>query len=163
MLRLYDRIVTGFAVLAGISYVLVTLGIILDVTLRNLDMRPLQATSALVEYALLFSTMAAGPWMLRIGGHVAVESFVAMLPAALRRLAAVLVMVLSVAVLALLCWRAGVGALEEHSFGGMDMRSVNIPGWISYAILSAGFGLMALEVLRQLLSGATSLGGSQNH
>lgn len=35
----------------------------------------------------------------------------------------------------------------------MDIRSIAIPEWISYAILAAGFALMATEFLRLILRG----------
>ncbi|MCC6001186.1 MAG: TRAP transporter small permease [Pararhodobacter sp.] len=163
VLRGYDLLIIGLAVLAGVVYGLATIGIITDVALRNFGYRPIRATSALVEYSLLFATMAAGPWVLRQGAHVAVNSFVAMLPRGLHRLVMLAVMVLSIAVLALLCWRAVLNGIDELTWGGMDMRSINIPGWVAYALLASGFGLMATEVLRMLLRGSRSMGGTESH
>ncbi len=163
ILRGYDWLVIGLAVLAGVVYGLATVGIITDVVLRNLGMRPFRATSALVEYALLFATMAAGPWVLRQGAHVAVNSFVVMLPRALHRAVMIAVMLLSIGILALLCWRAVLNGIDELTWGGMDMRSINIPGWVAYAILAAGFGLLATEVLRLLILGKNAMGGTESH
>lgn len=163
ILRGYDGLIVGLAVLGGVAYALVTLGIIADVVLRNTGFRPFRATSALVEYAILFATMAAGPWLVRQGGHVAVDSFVALMPDGLRRAVGVAVMLLTIAVLLLLCWRSGLNAMDEIAFGGVDMRSINIPGWVPYGLLAGGFGLMATEVLRLLLRRATTIGGTQSH
>lgn len=163
VLRGYDLTIVGLAVLAGVVYGLITLGIIADVMLRNLGYRPFRATSALVAYALLCSTMAAGPWVLRQGAHVAVNSFVAMLPRAVHRLVMTAVMLLSMGILVLLCWRAVLNGMDEIAWGGMDMRSIDIPGWVAYALLATGFGLMATEVLRLMLRSQNSMGGTELH
>jgi C4-dicarboxylate transporter, DctQ subunit len=163
LLRLYDRLVIGLAALAAISLGLVIFGIAIDVILRNVGLRPWQATSALVEYTLLFSTMAGAPWLVRRHGHIAITSFVEMLPPGMRRAIGQLVLIVSAATLALLCWRAGAVGFDMVERGSMDIRSVNIPSWVLYAMLSAGFGLMATEFLRLFLRGELYSGGEGGH
>lgn len=163
ILRLYDRFVIGLAVLAAASLGLVIFAIAADVILRNLGLRPWQATSALVEYTLLFSTMAGAPWLVRRHGHVAITSFVELLPRAPRRLVGMLVLALSAATLALLCWRAAAVGLDMVERGSVDIRSIGIPSWVLYAMLSGGFGLMAAEFLRLLLRGEIYSGGKGGH
>jgi len=149
--RLYDRLIFALAVLGAASLAFMTLAIALDVILRNAGFRPFQATSAIVEYLLLFATMAGSPWLVRIGGHIAIVSFVERLPGRLRRLVGQLVAILSIIALGLLAWRAA--AVGWQMVGTMDMRSINIPGWVLYSMLSVGFGLMTAEFLRLLLRG----------
>ncbi|MGJ8546598.1 MAG: TRAP transporter small permease [Sulfitobacter sp.] len=161
--RLYDLIILGLAALAGAGFAAITVAIAVDVVLRNFGMRPFQPTSALVEYSLLFATIAAGPWLVRQGGHVAVDSFAAMLPGGLRRFVGQAVMAMSVLLLGLLSWRAALGAVDAAQFGSTDMRSINIPYWIAYAMLSLGFGLMATEVIRLRLTGQTAFSSNANH
>ena len=163
LIHLYDKIILGLAALAGAGFAAVTLAIVVDVVLRNFGMRPFQATSALVEYSLLFAAMAAGPWLIREGGHVVVDSFVGMAPHRLQRVLGQCAMLLSIAVLALLSWRAALGAVDAIKFGSTDMRSINIPYWIAYTMLSIGFGLMATEVLRLRLIGKTAFSSNVNH
>ncbi len=163
LLRLYDRLVIGLAVLAAASLGFVIFAIVIDVVLRNLGMRPWQATSALVEYTLLFSTMGGAPWLVRRHGHVAITSFVEMLPAGLRRAVGQLVLIVSAATLALLCWRAGAVGVDMIERGSMDIRSINIPSWVLYAMMSVGFGLMAAEFLRLFLRGELYSGAEGGH
>ena len=162
-LRLYDRLIEGLAALAGASFAFVTVAIVTDVMLRNLGITSLIWVSAVVEYCMLFAAMAAGPWLIRIGGHVAVTSFVDMLPRSLRRAVGLLVMIVSVVILLVLSWRAAVIGLEEARFGSIDMRSIDIPGWLPYALLAGGFVLMAAEILRQIGRGARDLGSRAQH
>jgi len=161
--RFYDRIITGLAVTGGISLVVITIAIIIDVILRNTGFRPSQSTSALVEYVMLYSTMAAAPWLVRKNGHVAITSFIQRLPDALRFLAGRAVLMLCIIILGLLSWRSGAVGLEMVAAGSVDMRSINIPSWVLYAMLAGGFGLMTLEFLRMLLRGEIYTGNEASH
>jgi C4-dicarboxylate transporter DctQ subunit len=161
--RFYDRVITGLAVTGGISLVIITIAIIIDVVLRNTGFRPSQSTSALVEYVMLYSTMAAAPWLVRKNGHVAITSFVERLPQRLRFLAGRAVLILCIFVLGLLSWRSSAVGLEMVAAGSVDMRSINIPSWVLYAMLAGGFGLMTLEFLRMLLRGNIYTGNEASH
>lgn len=149
--RLYDRLILGLAVLGALSLAFITIAIVVDVILRNTGFRPFQATSAIVEYVLLFSTMAGSPWLVRIGGHIAIVSFVECLPHAARQRAGQAVAILSIIALGLLCWRSA--AVGWQLADTVDMRSINMPMWVLYSMLSVGFGLMATEFLKLLLRG----------
>ncbi|WP_417408136.1 TRAP transporter small permease [Hoeflea sp.] len=161
--RFYDRIITGLAVTGGISLVVITIAIIIDVVLRNTGFRPSQSTSALVEYVMLYSTMAAAPWLVRKNGHVAITSFIEHLPDGLRFLAGRAVLILCIIVLGLLSWRSGAVGLEMLASNSVDMRSINIPSWVLYAMLAVGFGLMTLEFLRMLFRGDIYTGSEATH
>ena len=161
--RFYDRIITGLAVTGGVSLVVITVAIIIDVVLRNTGFRPSQSTSALVEYVMLYSTMAAAPWLVRKNAHVAITSFVLSLPRTIRVTVGRVVLMLCVFVLALLSWRSAAVGLEMLAAGSVDMRSINIPSWVLYAMLSGGFGMMTLEFLRMLLRGETYTGSEASH
>ncbi len=161
--RFYDRTIIGLAVTGGISLVVITIAIIIDVILRNTGFRPSQSTSALVEYVMLYSTMAAAPWLVRKNGHVAITSFIERLPGALRFAAGRAVIILCIFILGLLSWRSGAVGMEMLAAGSVDMRSINIPSWVLYAMLAGGFGLMTLEFLRMLLRGEIYTGNEASH
>lgn len=163
LLRLYDRLIVWLAVLSASSFAFITGAIVVDVAIRNAGYRSMIWTSAVVEYVLLFATMMAGPWLIRVGGHVAVTSFVAMMPDVLGRAIGRIVMIASIVLLGVLSWRAAVIGLDEAAFGAVDMRSINVPGWLAYALISAGMGLMAIETLRQLLAGAAGFDSRRDH
>jgi len=163
LVRIYDRMITGLAITGGISLVVITIAIIIDVILRNTGFRPSQSTSALVEYVMLYSTMAAAPWLVRKNGHVAITSFAERLPGAVRLLAGRAVLVLCIIMLGLLSWRSGAVGLQMLAAGSVDMRSINIPSWVLYAMLSGGFGLMTLEFLRMLFRGDIYTGSEATH
>lgn len=163
LLRLYDRLIVGLAVTAALSLAAITIAIIVDVVLRNVGLRPFQWTSAVVEYVMLYATMAAAPWLVRTNGHVVIVSFVDALPKSIRLGVGRIVIVLCATVLGLLAWRAGVVGLQMVETRAVDMRSINIPSWVLYAMLSGGFGLMTIEFLRLLLRGEIYSGGEASH
>lgn len=162
LLRLYDGFIIALAAFGALCLAAVVIAIPVDVIMRNLGFRPMLWVSAAVEYAMLVAAASGGPWLVRVRGHVAVDSFVALLPTPLRRAVEVLVQMLAIGVCGLLAWRAGLLALEQVERGGVDIRSVDIPGWISYACLTVCFTLVALEFLRLLLRGEShgGTGGS---
>jgi len=152
-MKLYDGTLRCLVYLGVACLSFIAIAIIGDVAMRNLGYRSLQALSALIEYGLLFSTMAVAPYLVRTNGHVAIQSFVDKMPAAVRRVVSQVALTLSVLVLAVVSWRAAAVAIEVTQNGAVDMRSVNFPGWVLYAMLSVGFGLMAVEFLILLLRG----------
>ena len=153
ILQAYDGLIHGLAILGALALGAVVVVIPVDVVMRNLGFHPMMWVSAGVEYAMLFSAACGGPWLVRVRGHVAVDSFVNLLPTPVRRTVEVAVQLLAVGVCGLLAWRAGALALEQMERGGVDIRAVDIPGWISYACLAVCFALVALEFLRLLLRG----------
>lgn len=161
--QIYDGLIIGLASLAAASLVFVTGSIIVDVVLRNLGLAPMRWTSAVVEYVLLFVTMAGAPWLVRTNGHVAITSFVGLLPRSARHAIGLAGVLLSIVVLALLTWRSAMLAVETFLSGVVDVRSINIPSWIPYTMLAVGFFLMALEFVRLLLRGETYSGASGAH
>jgi len=73
LLRAYDYLIEGLATAAGLLIAAVCLLIVYDVCARNLGLQPPDSTVALTEYALLYFTMAAAPWLVRQRGHIVVE------------------------------------------------------------------------------------------
>ena len=116
LLWLYDRLIIGLAQLAGLMLLAIAAAIVYDVALRNLGFRPPQAISALTEYALLYVTMAAGPWLVRTGGHVTIRTLTDNLPEGFR--AALERVVLGGAILLSLLL---AGAALRH--GGRELRT----------------------------------------
>ncbi|RMC30801.1 TRAP transporter small permease [Paracoccus alkanivorans] len=149
--KLYSGLIHVLAVLAVIS-ILVATGLILgDVTMRYLGLGSIRASSTLIEYALLFSTMLGAPWLMRRRGHITVTSLVEQLPPAGRKAAGALALGISTVTLLILGWRSAMVGYDKFLRGGADIRSIAVPEWIAYGILATGFVLMGTECLRLIL------------
>ncbi len=147
----YRHLIHGLAVLGAVILACVLAGIIADVSLRTIGLQPLQWYSALTEYSLLFATMLGGPWLVRVKGHVAVESLLLAMPPALRLAAGKFAYALCIVLSLLFVWYGGEKAVSAFVSGEIDIRSIDMPRWVLYASFPLGFGLMAIEFARYLL------------
>ena len=148
---LYARLIHGLAVLGAAILAGVFAGIVVDVSLRTAGFQPLQWYSALTEYSLLFATMLGGPWLVRVKGHVVVESLMLAMPPKLRLVSAKFSYALCIVLSALFVWYGGDKAIAAWIAGEIDIRSIDMPRWVLYASFPLGFGLMAVEFARYLL------------
>jgi len=153
LLRLYDRFIAALAGLAGVTLFVMAAMIVIDVTMRNLGMRPPQAISALTEYALLYATMAAAPWLARSGGHVTIHTLTGQLPASAQSWLRRVVLIMAVILCLTLSIAAFVMAIESFGRGDVDVRSIDLPRWLLFLPLAVGFLLLAAEFFRLLIRG----------
>lgn len=152
MIRLYDRLITGLATLAGLMIAAVCLLIIYDVIARNLGLQPPASTVALTEYAMLYFTMAAAPYLVRMKGHIVVEIVYQRTSITTRRLLDRFILILCIVVALIVSVLAWILLIEALQRGEIEIRSLDAPRWILFAPLAVGFLLMATEFLRLLLN-----------
>ena len=146
----YAALIGGLAGLACALLGLVFLAIVYDVLVRTLGFQPPYWVSALTEYALLFMTMLAAPWLVRRKAHVFVTSLLTVLPQSVRRLAGKLVYAGCIAICLAIGYYAASMGLEAFRLGEFDVRSIDMPRWLLFASLPLGFGLCAVEFARFL-------------
>lgn len=151
MIRLYDRLITGLATIAGLIIAAVCLLIVYDVITRNLGMQPPASTVALTEYAMLYFTMAAAPYLVRTKGHIVVEIVYQRISPDARHILDRFILVLCILVALIISTLAWILLVEALQRGEIEVRSLDAPRWILFAPLAAGFALMATEFLRLLL------------
>ena len=132
---------------AGICLVIIFVAIICDVVLRNLGFQPPGFTLAVTEYGMFFITMAVAPMLVRTGGHVSVEIFSSSLAPGKRRVLATFIHLLCSALCFLLALFAFSAALDSAARGEIDIRSIDLPRWVLYAILGSGLFLSGLEFI----------------
>ncbi|MGQ7794564.1 TRAP transporter small permease [Faunimonas sp. B44] len=148
---LHDRLVTSLAIVAGLAIWAIVGAILVDVVARNLGVRGVAHTYALVEYGLLLITILGSPWLIRTRGHIFVEIvFHALPPAAQRALSTLVCLVCVVVCLVLFAYSLGE-TVSAFRRGVMETRSFDFPRWIPLSVFPAGFLLMAVEFLRILL------------
>lgn len=147
----YHRLLVGLAALGAMVLALVFVGIVLDVSLRTAGFQPIQWYSAVAEYSLLFVTMLGAPWLVRIKGHVVVQSLTLALPRWLRIVVEKLAYLLCIALSLMFAWYGGEKAIQAFVSGEVDLRSIDMPRWILYALFPLGFGLISIEFLRYLI------------
>lgn len=156
LLRSYDALVSGLALLAGAMMAVMAVSVVVDVCIRTAGLQPPGWTVPLSEYLLLYVTLAAAPWVLKLRGHVLIDSFVAGMPGRARAIVAKAVYALCAvgslvvaAVAADITWAAWIA-------GATDVRAVLVPKFLLTLPFVPAFALMAVEFVR-LFAGRGSL------
>ncbi|MDP6437683.1 MAG: TRAP transporter small permease subunit [Gammaproteobacteria bacterium] len=158
--RVYTALINGLATLGGLIIAGVCLLIVYDVVARNIGLQPPSSTVALTEYALLYFTMLAAPWLVRVRGHIVVEIIHGRLTGTAKKIVDKLILAVCIVVAVFICVLATALALEAWQLGEVEIRSLNMPRWLLFSPLALGFGLMGTEFLRLLVRGETVADGT---
>lgn len=151
--RAYTRLIEGLALISGLIIAGICLLIVYDVIARNLGLQPPASTVALTEYALLYFTMAASPWLVRTRGHIVVEVLHSRLRGNARTIADRLTLAICLLVSITICVLSAILMAEAIQRGEVEIRSLAMPRAFLFAPLMLGFGLMATEFLRLAVKG----------
>jgi len=146
-----ERVVTGLVYLACAIVILIFTMIVIDVTLRKFGMTPPGFTLTVVEYSLLYFAMAAAPWLVRQRGHVAIEAVVMLLPRTLQIIMAKIVYLACMVVSIMFAYYSTVLLAEALATMESDIRGVEVPLWMLFALMPFSFALIGLEFLMYLI------------
>lgn len=146
--KVYTWLIEGLAVLSGLTIGGVCLLIAYDVIARNLGFQPPASTVALTEYALLYFTMGAAPWLVRTRGHIVVEVMHNRLSGRARRLTDWFIIFICFLASATVSVLATLLMLEAIQRGEIEIRSLEMPRALLFTPLAIGFCLVATEFLR---------------
>ena len=149
--RIYNYILKGMAVGAGITIFVAFILIVIDVLMRITMMDPLLFILTTVEYILLYFTMLAAPWLVRIKGHVFIDAVTQFFPPRVKKVVAKIVYLLCIIASAIYCYHVILLFTEAVASGEYDMRSYEIPIWILFAPMPLCFFMCAIEFGRFLI------------
>ena len=149
-----NRIVNGFAFLSGVLLCTLTCLICVDVLTRNVPWLSfgfsMGWTLEVAEYHLYLITFFAAPWVLRIGGHIAVDLLVQNLSDAVARQLARLSYLIGAIVCTVLLVYACKVLWASFSAGTLVYKALVIPEWPLFVPAPITFVLMLLIFLRWL-------------
>jgi TRAP-type C4-dicarboxylate transport system permease small subunit len=151
VLRLYDGLLSAFALVAGGLLVWLMVSILISVTMRNLGMQPFPWLFLSGEYGLFYLTMLGAPWLVRKRGHVHVELVTAMLPDRAQAALSRLVAFGCVVVCLILAWAGVELVARDIARSNFDVRAYFTPKWLLTIAFPVSFGLMAVEFGRFVL------------
>ena len=139
------------AVLAGILIFASFAMIVVDVTMRIVGLKPPLFTIPVVEYILLWFTMLAAPWLVRIKGHVFIDALTRFLPGGIRTVIAKIVYAICVVSAMIYCVHA-LGLLQvAWQNDVVDVRSVDMPQWSLFGPMPLCLFFVAVEFARYLI------------
>ena len=149
--RLYNLILMGCVVLAGVLIAAAIMLVVVDVMVRAFGFHPFGFTVAFVEYILLYFVLLAAPYLVREKGHVCAEVVFSQLRGRVRLVCEKLVYLICIGVSLVFAWTGAQLFLEAIRFGYVDERSVDVPYWALYVFYPLCFTLVAVEFSRYLL------------
>jgi TRAP-type C4-dicarboxylate transport system permease small subunit len=149
--RGFDRLLDLLALIAAAIVPIVFVLIIYDVTTRTLRFGQISWVVAITEYALIYVTALGAPWLLREKGHVSMEAFRVVLPAAVNRVMETIVLLLCLAACAVTAFAAWPVMVQNIGVG--DMRASFLTRWLLYLPVLTGFVLCGVQFARFLLTG----------
>lgn len=143
--KVVDLVTDVFAVLAAILPLLVALSVSYSVTLRYLHFEPPIWILQFTEYALLWITFLGAPWVLRMDGHVRIDTFVMMFRPGVRRALNLLVALAGTSVCLVIVWFGAEKTLDLYRRGIMDVKGISVPEYPLFVIIPLGSALLALQ------------------
>ncbi len=139
------------AVCAGITITIAVVLIIIDVLMRITGLDPLLFILTTVEYILLWFTMLAAPYLVRIKGHVFIDAVTQFLPPVIKKAVAKIVYLACIVASTVYFYHLIILLAEAIESGEIDMRSFEIPIWILFAPMPLCYFMCVMEFGRYLI------------
>lgn len=141
------RQLNAWALAMGMGWVLVMMCLTtLDVAGRYFFSRPVPGTIEMSQFMLAVFGILGMAYTHGIGANVRVTLFTGRLPRRLSLLITAVTDLLSLQIVSMLAWYAGVMAVDEFT-GGTTTDTLAIPIYPLYMLLAVGAFLLALEIL----------------
>ena len=151
LVKTYNYLLHGMVVCAGITIFTAVILIIIDVLMRIAGLDPLLFILTTVEYILLWFTMLAAPYLLRIKAHVFIDAVTQFFPPFIKRVVAKCVYLACIVASSIYCYHLIILLVQAIESGEIDMRSFEIPMWILFVSMPLCFAMCAFEFGRYLL------------
>lgn len=147
VVRAYDALIVGLAIVAGAIFGLMAFFIGADVLVRNVTGAGLAWVIELMEYAMYVATVFAAPWVLREGAHVCVDVVTSNLPERTRHAVNAFVCLLGSAICFIICYYSALATLKAFERGSQVYKTFTVPEWTISVFVPFGMCLVAIEFL----------------
>ena len=147
----FDRLVSLLGVISGVLLVGLTVLICFDVSARYFRLFAMPWSLDVAEYLLYIITFFGAPWVLRDGGHIAVDIFVQQLEPAKRRravLASNMIGVIVCLVLFVYACRTWWRSFSENIF---IHETFVFPEWYLFSVAPPIFLILSVIFLQAIL------------
>ncbi len=158
----FDRLVDFLALVAGLALVGLTVLISFDVLARYFRLFATPWTLDIAEYLLYIITFLGAPWVLKDGGHIAIDMFVQQLKPLPRRRAVTATNVVGAAVCIILFFYACRTWWRSFSENILIYETFTFPEWYLFSVAPPIFLILAVIFSRAIWRG-TSVGEPGKH
>ncbi len=151
ILSAYWAALDATGVLCGVAIGLICIGICADVAVRMVTGGGISWMLESIEYLQYAVVLTGATWVLSRGAHVSLDILIVLAPARFRARIQRMICLVGLVACAVFA-AASLGAtIDTWQTGGVIYKSVTMPEWWPLAFLPAGFALMSIEFLLQLL------------
>lgn len=144
--RLIGTLCAVSALFGGSVLVALALMVCTSVVLRATGFSPIQGDFELLQVGLAIAVGGFLPWCHLKGGNIFIDFVTARATTRTQRRLEAFAGVLVAIMMALVAWRAGIGALAAKASGEVTMIR-GFPLWISYMLMTPGLALTSLVAL----------------
>lgn len=133
-----------------------------EVSARYLFVAPTIWAAELSQLCLIWGTMIAMPWLLKINRHIAVDAVTERLAPSAKHACQMLAMVVIAGFSAIVTWKGGDIFLNSFERGRTTGSMLDLPTWVSELAIPVGFALLFVQALIEIgnaLKGAAGKGG----
>jgi C4-dicarboxylate transporter DctQ subunit len=157
----FDMIIDGMAFMAGILLLLVTLFVSYAVIVRYLHFRPPVWVLQYTEYALLWITFLGAAWLLREGGHIRIDTVMAMLNSRYLRKVEIMDNILGCIVCFAIFGFGTFHTMDLFQRGIMDVKGVSVPKFAFFLIIPLGGLTLTIQFARDFFRQVRSKTGGE--
>ncbi len=155
--KLIDYICKLFAVAAGVLLILVTFFIGYVILARILGTSSPAWIVQFTEYALLWITFLGTAWVLGRDRHISIDLVTSRLKPRMRIIFDIAHSLVGCGVCGVLCWFGFVTTWSMFQRGVTDVQVIDVAKYQVILIIPLGFFLLALQYLRKIVTGFSSL------
>jgi TRAP-type C4-dicarboxylate transport system permease small subunit len=151
----YGRLLAGLALVGCAILMAMTLIIVADVTLRNIEVpglpRGLAWSNEISELMLYLITMCVAPWLLRQGQHIRVDIVLRALPPRLAWYFEWISDVIGFGCCAVIAWYGARAAWSSYISGAVNIKTLVTPEWWALAPLPIVFVMLLVEMVFRMI------------
>jgi TRAP-type C4-dicarboxylate transport system permease small subunit len=148
--KVLDKVTSGFAVVSALLIMLMMLGIVYDVIMRNM-LQPTVWAQPISEIILVYSTFLAVAWVLGKDGHVKFTLVMDHLKSYKKALLNTIVSVIGTVLCFILLWQSSYRLFNSIREGYTPVTAFAVPEWTTYVAIPVGCLLLSIQYLRKIL------------
>jgi C4-dicarboxylate transporter DctQ subunit len=149
--RIFDRVLSGTAFLAGLLLLFITFSISYGITTRSFGIQSPLWTVQFNEYSLLWITFLGSAWVLSRRKHVAIDIVTSRLNPRSRRIMEIVHGFMGAGLCAVLCCYTSMMTLNLFQRGVTDVQAVDIPKSLILIVIPIGFLFLTFQFVRNLI------------
>jgi TRAP-type C4-dicarboxylate transport system permease small subunit len=149
--RVYGGVHAALAVGACLCVAFITVGMSVDIVLRNLRIGSIPWILEASEYAMFLLAFIGAPWVLRLGAHVRVDVVLTGLPSGARTACEAIGDLFGIVVSLYLLYYSGSVAAAARAQGARVIKEFIFPEWWIFAVVLASATLLLIEFVVRLV------------